>query len=76
MSAFAKLVVKELARARFKHPTPQQSAHEGYGVMLEEVDEVWTNVKRDSSLEEMVAELVQVAAMAQRFAEDVCGSVL
>lgn len=51
------------------------SAHEGYGVLLEEVDELWTHVKTKQKLrdiEAMKKEAIQVAAMALRFAVDVC----
>lgn len=51
------------------------SAHEGYAILLEEVDELWAEVKRKPSvrdLEVMRAEAVQVAAMALRFLVDVC----
>ena len=58
---------------------PFNSAHEGYAVLLEEVDElkahVWTNqTKRD--LEGMRKEAIQVAAMAIRFAHDVCNEIV
>lgn len=58
----------ELNRAA-KYP-PFNSAHEGYGVLLEEMDElkehVWTRQKlRD--LAKMRAEAVQVAAMSVKF---------
>lgn len=54
------------------------NAHEGYAVLLEEVDELWENVKlnqhthtgRDSL---MLIEAIQVAAMAIRFIIDCCG---
>ena len=64
----------EVARAEAKHP-PLNSAHEGYAVLLEEVDElknhVWTNQgRRDAAA--MRAEAIQVAAMAVRFVRDVC----
>jgi hypothetical protein len=50
------------------------SAHEGFAVLAEEVDELWDHVKvkqgkRD--VPEMVYEAVQVAAMALRFIIDV-----
>lgn len=68
------MVRSEVNRAREKHK-PINSLHEGYAVLLEEVDEFWEEVKkkresRDHS--KMLSELVQVAAMSQRTAED-CG---
>ncbi len=52
------------------------SAHEGFAVLLEEVDElkahVWTNQKR-RDLEGMRKEAIQIGAMAIRFAAEVCG---
>lgn len=54
---------------------PMNSAHEGYAVLLEEVHELWAHVmtnqqKRD--IEAMRKEAIQVAAMAIRFAHDIC----
>lgn len=50
------------------------SAHEGFAILLEEVDElkahVWTNQKK-RDLKAMRKEAIQVAAMAVRFALDV-----
>lgn len=67
-------VVAELARARAKFPVALNSAHEGYAVVHEELDELWDEVKcgRPERLGEMRAEAVQVGAMALRFIEDVC----
>lgn len=74
-------VLQELAQARRVHPTPMHSAHEGYAVLEEEVDELWEVVKfnpgDDASdkrlrLIEMREEAVQVAAMALRFINEVC----
>jgi NTP pyrophosphatase (non-canonical NTP hydrolase) len=77
MTDFQKWVEKELARARSKHPEKQTSLHEGYGVLLEEVDEVWDLVKSQApSKDSLLKELIHVAAMAQRFAEDQLISVL
>ena len=72
------LVADELWRARKKFP-PINSVHEGYAVIREELDEFWELVRRKpefglcvEALNELrVAELVQVAAMCQRTAEDV-----
>jgi molybdopterin biosynthesis enzyme len=64
----------ELARARRKFPGAQNSAHEGYAVLAEEVDELWDEVKANhpDRKARMRAESIQVAAMAFRFVEDVC----
>ncbi|MDE2040571.1 MAG: hypothetical protein KGO96_13700 [Elusimicrobia bacterium] len=52
------------------------SAHEGFAVLLEEVDElkahVWTNQKR-RDLAAMRTEAIQVAAMAVKFVESLDG---
>jgi hypothetical protein len=66
--------LREVASAKESWP-PFNSAHEGFAVLLEEVDElkahVWTNQKR-RDLDAMYAEAIQVAAMAIRFASEVC----
>ncbi len=51
------------------------SAHEGWAVLREEVDEMWDHVKigqRRRDLQAMRTEAIQVAAMALRFALEVC----
>ena len=63
---------EELAHARTKFK-PFNSAHEGYAVILEELDKLWREVQsKGRTKESMRAEAVQVAAMAIRFIEDVC----
>jgi hypothetical protein len=60
------------ATRKFK---PFNSAHEGYAVLAEEVDELWEEVKKKPSEERknlMRAEAIQVAAMALRFLQDCC----
>ena len=74
MEDISREAAAEAQRASDKWP-PFNSAHEGYAVLLEEVDElkahVWTNqTKRD--LDAMRTEAIQVAAMAIRFAHDIC----
>ena len=49
------------------------SMHEGYSVILEELDELWDEIKtkpRDSAA--VRAEAIQVGAMALRFLVDLC----
>jgi len=68
---FPTLVKNELERARNKHPGTQHNLHEGYAVILEEVDEFWDIVKSQRpDPVHAIEELVQIAAMCQRTAED------
>lgn len=63
----------EVRRAEGKH-RPMNSAHEGYAVLLEEVDELWDEVKKQNearSKDAMRKEAIQIAAMAIRFIRDV-----
>ena len=68
-------VVAEFHRAADKHPR-FNSAHEGFAVILEEVDELKAEVWKGGSVprdrDAMRKEAVQVAAMALRFVTDVC----
>lgn len=58
------------AKARAKH-APMHGPHEGYAVLLEEVDELWDEVKRwqpdDQNATAMRKEALHVAAMALAF---------
>ena len=67
-------VRNEVLRARGKF-APFNSAHEGFAVALEEVDELWDHVKvradrRD--LDAMRGEAIQAAAMFTAFAAECC----
>lgn len=56
-----------------------KSAHEGYAVLLEEVDELWEEVKKKKGkrkTKKMLEEAIQIAAMAIRFAHDICGEAI
>jgi len=67
-------VKMEMKRAVGLHG-PMRGPHEGYAVLLEEVDEVWDLVKgypKRATKAKMRNEMVQVAAMALRFIYDVC----
>ena len=73
---FEELVRAELNRAQESF-APINSLHEGYAVILEEVRELETQVfkkPKNRNANAMLKELVQIAAMCQRTAED-CGLV-
>lgn len=75
MNDFISLQQAALQKARLKH-APMNSRHEAYAVILEEVDEFWTEVKTGGesthpvSVASMLKELTHIAAMCQRAAED------
>ena len=70
---FCALVEHEVTTARAQHGQQMCSHHHGYAVILEEVEELWDQVKlkaarRDPS--NILLELVQIAAMCKRVAEE------
>lgn len=51
------------------------SAHEGWAVLYEEVDELWEEVRKkraNRNADDMYRECVQIAAMALKFAVSIC----
>lgn len=68
-------VKAELLRARTQYD-PFTSAHEGFAVLKEEVDELWDDVRLKQSdparKERIRHEAIQVAAMAVRIIHDCC----
>lgn len=59
----------EIDHAYAKHGKGLWGRHEFYGILKEEVDELWDEIKHDKSSETFEKELVQVAAMCLRYAE-------
>jgi hypothetical protein len=65
-------VKSELSVALLKFP-PMNSAHEGYAVIKEELDELWHEIKNDKAegqKERMRNEAIQLTAMCFRFLND------
>lgn len=60
-------VVKEADRALFQFGE-YASMHEGYAVLLEEVEELWAEIKTDN-IEAAELEAIQVAAVAMRIVD-------
>ena len=65
------LIVRELIKARGKFP-PMKSAHDGYAIILEELDELFDAIKKDQYSTNLKDEAKQVGAMALRFLIDCC----
>lgn len=68
---FYYLVDQNLEEARSLHPGYMPTLHHGYGVLREEFDEFWDEVrKKYPDKERLRAELLQISAVAQRIYED------
>lgn len=62
------LMVKELERANRIYGTSFTSPHEGYAVMLEEMDELFDEIrKKHPDIDRMREEAIQIGAMAIKF---------
>ncbi len=62
------LVFQEMKAGETKH-RKFASYHEAYAVLLEEVDELWDEIKKQTpSLDALAKEAIQVAAVAARIA--------
>ena len=70
---FNELVQDELEKAKEKFP-PFHSAHEGYAVIKEEIDELWDEIKSFKGLKSDIfeEEIIQIAAMSLRFYLNIC----
>lgn len=71
------IVSQELNRAMSIHK-PMNSAHEGYAVIKEELEELWDEIKKkecERNIEHMKEEAIQLSAMGLRFIIDVCGGI-
>lgn len=59
----------ELDHAYAKHGREPWGRHEFYGILKEEVDELWDAIKGDEPYDNVRAEAIQVAAMCIRYLE-------
>lgn len=76
IAGILRAVIAEYEQAASEHAA-WHSAHEGYAVLLEEVDELWDEVRRKRTLrdpDQMRREATQIASCAIRFVKDVVGS--
>jgi hypothetical protein len=65
-------IIHEYGKACKKFPE-FNSAHEGYAVIKEELDELWDEIKKNpADADLMKKEACQLGAMALRFMTDIC----
>ena len=67
-------IIEESKNSR-DHYGPFNSTHEAYGVLMEEVEEFWHEVKTKDpdqkwKASRMISELIQVSSIAHRLAEE------
>lgn len=67
-------VHQEIIRAKTMHPGAFNNPHEGWAVIFEELDELWDEVKKKRGGRDDAArkEAIQIAAMAIRYATELC----
>lgn len=72
-TSFQSKVYNEYKRARTYFP-PFNSGHEGYAVLLEEVQELWNEIKKSKDSRRinsrMITECIQISAMSMAFVMD------
>ncbi len=69
MNDFFREAHEELDRAAALHRPRFVSVHEGYAVLLEELDEIWKEIKKkECDHAKLRVECVQLAAMAGKLA--------
>jgi len=60
-------VKDELVKAKNKYPDDFNSSHEAYAVILEEIDELWDEIKKkEPNYDDMRKEAIQATAMLCR----------
>jgi NTP pyrophosphatase (non-canonical NTP hydrolase) len=64
-----KNATEQLEKAYEKHGKEEWKRHEFYGILKEEVDEVWDEIKKDGDAKDLIAEVEQVIAVCIRFLE-------
>ena len=68
LRAFEKIEVAVLASYE-KHGTFRWGRHEAFGILLEEMDEVWEEITSDGTFEQLEEELIHVALVIVRYLE-------
>jgi len=74
MDKIIKLAITEAKKAEDKYQRPFASEHEFYGVLMEEIDELWDEIKKkeqDYDYKKMKKEAIQCIAVLLRFTKQI-----
>lgn len=66
--AFTHAIIDECDRAIETHGNAPWSRHEFYGILMEEVEEAWKEIKENGNDAALFSEIIQIAAVCLRFA--------
>lgn len=69
MTDFTARVDAALSHAYAKHGRLPWGRHEFYGILREEIDELWDAIKSDAPTADVLAEAIQCAAVIRRYCE-------
>lgn len=68
--SFPAYVQDRLEYTRLKYPKPITSKHQAYTLIKDELDELWDEVRKENFKQGLLTELLDIAAVCQRVAED------
>jgi NTP pyrophosphatase (non-canonical NTP hydrolase) len=68
-AVIGELIHDELDHAYRKHGRLSWGRHEFYGILKEEIDELWEAIKNDDPLDNVIEEAIDVAATCFRYLE-------
>lgn len=66
---FTRAVMREVNMSYLKNGVQPWARHEFYGILKEEVDELWDAIKDNLPMTSVIAEAIQVAAVCLKYME-------
>lgn len=71
-SQILKEVLDHYQGIKIRHPKSYTSRHEAYGILMEEVDEMWDEIKRNAPTERFKSEVLDTIVVLVRVLEELC----
>ncbi len=67
-----KEVLEHYQNIKIRHPENYASRHEAYGILMEEVDELWDEIKTNAPTERFKSEVLDAIVVLVRVLEELC----